>query len=152
EICLGGDGLAKEYLNKPALTEEKFVPNPFRPGERMYKTGDLGKWLPDGNIEFLGRKDEQVKIRGYRSEPGEIESCLKTCAGITDAIVVVKPDKAGEKELIAYLAASQQLDIAAIREHLSGQLPSYMLPDHYVLLDAIPLNVNGKVDKKQLPE
>ncbi|WP_299181729.1 amino acid adenylation domain-containing protein, partial [uncultured Chryseobacterium sp.] len=152
EICLAGDGLARGYLNNPGLTAEKFVANPFVPGARMYKTGDLGRWRPDGNIEFLGRKDEQVKIRGYRIEPGEIESCLKTFAGITDAVVVVKNNKAAEKLLAAYLVATGQPDMMAIREHLASQLPSYMLPDHYVQLEAFPLNANGKVDKKQLPD
>src|SRR5690606_30530648 len=96
EICLAGDGLARGYLNNPALTAEKFVPHPFRPAERMYKTGDLGRWLPDGNIEFLGRKDEQLKIRGYRIEPGEIENCLQACPGITEAVVMARTNKAGE--------------------------------------------------------
>ncbi|WP_298739283.1 amino acid adenylation domain-containing protein, partial [uncultured Chitinophaga sp.] len=152
EICLAGDGLTSGYLNKPALTAEKFIPNPFRPGELMYTSGDLGRWLPDGNIEFLGRKDEQVKIRGYRIEPGEIESCLKVFTGITDAVVIVKNNKAAEKELVAYLVVAEPINIVALRDHLSKQLPFYMLPDHYVQLDALPFNVNGKIDKKQLPD
>ncbi|WP_298734178.1 amino acid adenylation domain-containing protein, partial [uncultured Chitinophaga sp.] len=152
EICLGGDGLAKGYLNNPALTAEKFIPDPFRPGERIYKTGDLGRWTSEGNIEFLGRKDEQVKIRGYRIEPGEIEYCLQTYPRVTDAVVTAKTNQAGEKELAAYLVAKEPLDVAAIKEHLSGRLPSYMLPGHYVQMDALPLNANGKVDKKRLPD
>ncbi|WP_298731632.1 non-ribosomal peptide synthetase, partial [uncultured Chitinophaga sp.] len=152
EICIAGSGLARGYLHQPELSAEKFVPNPFRPGERMYRTKDLGRWLPDGNIEFLGRMDEQVKIRGYRIEPAEIEKCLQTFPGIIDAAVAARPNKAGEAELAAYLVATEQLNIGALRDHLTQKLPVYMLPDHYVQLDLLPLNANGKVDKKQLPQ
>jgi amino acid adenylation domain-containing protein/non-ribosomal peptide synthase protein (TIGR01720 family) len=152
EICIAGDGLARGYLNRPELTIEKFVENPFRAGERMYKTGDLGRWLPDGNIEFLGRKDNQVKIRGYRIELGEIESALQSLDLIDAAIVMARPVKTGDTELVAYIAGRQPLTAAAIRSELSGILPGYMIPGHYVQLDELPLTANGKVDRKRLPE
>ncbi|RBL90283.1 non-ribosomal peptide synthetase [Chitinophaga flava] len=151
EICLSGDGLADGYLNNPALTAEKFVPNPFRPGDRMYKTGDLGKWMPDGNIAFLGRKDEQVKIRGYRIEPGEIAACLLQHPDVTDAVVTAITSQEGEKELAAYFVSTKELQTTELRNHLSDALPAYMMPSHYIQLPVLPLNANGKVDKKRLP-
>ncbi|HJT73558.1 MAG TPA: amino acid adenylation domain-containing protein, partial [Chitinophaga sp.] len=151
EICIAGSGLARGYLNNPELTALKFVPNPFREGELMYRTGDLGKWLPDGNIEFIGRKDNQVKIRGYRIEPGEIESALQAFSGISAVAVVPYTNAEGEKELVAYLSGNDTLNVADIRAYLEQQLPSYMVPAHYVLLEALPLNTSGKIDRKNLP-
>ena len=151
EICIGGEGLARGYMNNKEMTRDKFVPNPFRAGERMYKTGDMGRWLPDGNIEFIGRKDDQVKVRGYRIELGEVESALQKYADIDGAAVAVKPNRNGENELVAYLTGQETLSITGIRTHLSGILPAYMVPDHYVQLETIPLNNNGKVDRKRLP-
>ncbi|MVT11418.1 non-ribosomal peptide synthetase [Chitinophaga tropicalis] len=151
EICIAGAGLARGYLNNRELTALKFVPNPFREDERMYRTGDLGKWLPDGNIAFIGRKDNQVKIRGYRIEPGEIESALQAFNGISAVAVVPYTNAAGEKELVAYLSGNDTLSAADIRAYLEQQLPSYMIPAHYVLLEALPLNTSGKIDRKNLP-
>ncbi|WP_368670040.1 amino acid adenylation domain-containing protein [Chitinophaga sp. GbtcB8] len=152
EICLAGYNLARGYLHQPALTAEKFVANPFKPGERLYRTGDLGRWLPDGNIAFAGRKDEQVKIRGYRIELGEIESILQQQPGIQAAVVLARPNSNGQKELVAYLVSEVTLNITALRAALGTILPAYMLPAHFVQLDVLPLNASGKVDKKNLPD
>ena len=156
ELCIAGDGLARGYLNKPELTEEKFAANPFVPGERMYKTGDLVRWLADGNIEFLGRIDHQVKIRGYRIEIGEIEATIKSHPSVQDAVVIVREDSAGEKRLVAYIVAKTNSDEnyseAGVREYLKKKLPQYMVPAILVQLETIPLNTNGKVDRFALPE
>jgi amino acid adenylation domain-containing protein len=152
EICIGGDGLARGYLKKPELTAEKFIANPFKTGERIYKTGDLGRWLADGTIEFIGRKDDQVKIRGYRVELGEIESILKSHPEIESAVVTARSNKEGEKEIVAYVVSREPLNAANIRSHLSMTLPAYMLPGHYVTLAALPLTSNGKIDRKKLPD
>jgi amino acid adenylation domain-containing protein len=152
EICIGGDGVARGYLNRPELTVEKFVENPFRPGERMYRTGDLGRWLEDGNIEFMGRKDEQVKVRGYRIELGEIESALQTHENIELCVVIARADKQGEKELVAYVTAKEELNIPELRRFLAGVLPAYMIPTHYVQMNELPLTSNGKVDRKSLQD
>jgi len=151
EICIGGDGLARGYLHNAALTAEKFVANPFEPGQRMYRTGDLGRWLEDGHIEYLGRLDDQVKIRGYRIELGEVEEALRSYAGI-EGVVVTAGGGSAEKELVAYVVSKEELHISAIRLHLSKILPHYMLPSHFVRLDHIPLNSNGKTDRKSLPD
>src|SRR5690606_2511391 len=140
-----------QYLNNPALTAQKFIPNPFRPGTLMYRTGDLGRWLPQGEIQYMGRKDEQLKIRGYRIEPGEIENALLTLPDLTAAVVTAVSNATGEQELAAYLTANRQIDIAEIRNHLAKLLPTYMLPAHYLQLDVMPLTTNGKIDKKMLP-
>jgi tyrocidine synthetase III len=152
EICISGDGLARGYLDQPALTAEKFVDNPFTPGERMYKTGDLGRWRPDGNIEFLGRKDDQVKIRGFRIELGEIEAALRNHPHIDAAVVIAKALNGAEKELVAYITSAEQMGIAELRTYLAKQLPAYMVPGHFVQLQALPVTPNGKVDKKKLPD
>jgi amino acid adenylation domain-containing protein len=152
EINIGGAGLARGYLNNTGLTAEKFVINPFSPGERMYKTGDLGRWLPNGNIEFTGRKDSQVKIHGYRIELGEIENALKNYRGITTAVAIAKPNTNDQKEIVAYLVSEEKVEPSAIRSWLSNTLPDYMLPSYYVQLDQLPLTVNGKVDSKKLPD
>ncbi|WP_217607388.1 amino acid adenylation domain-containing protein, partial [Chitinophaga sp. GbtcB8] len=152
EICIAGDGLAQGYLNQPELTTVKFIDNPFKPGERLYKTGDLGRWLSDGNIVFIGRKDEQVKIRGYRIELGEIENTLQTQTGIEAAVVIAKANNSGEKEIVAYIVSAATQNIADLRAALSKTLPAYMLPAHFVQLEVLPLTPNCKVDKKQLPE
>ncbi len=152
EICVGGDGLARGYLNQPELTVEKFVDNPFVPGQRMYRTGDMGRWLPDGNIEFMGRKDEQVKIRGYRIELGEIENALMQHPSIVNAAVVAKSTAEGEKEMAGYIAAKETLDATALILHIKQYLPAYMVPAYFVQLETLPLTPNGKVDRKQLPD
>jgi amino acid adenylation domain-containing protein len=151
ELCVGGEGLARGYRNNPTLTLEKFVPNPFVPGGRMYRTGDMTRWLPDGNIEFRGRKDDQVKIAGYRIELAEIETALQQYDGIETAVVVAKVNAEGEKELVAYLMGGQQLNAADIRAYLSKLLPVYMIPLHFVQLTRMPLSTNGKIDRSKLP-
>ncbi len=152
ELCISGDGLAAGYLNQPQLSSQKFVSNPFSPTERMYKTGDLVRWLPDGNIEFLGRMDSQVKIRGFRIELGEIESHLLQYKSIKEAIVVAREDRNGSKELCAYMVAKEELAPGEIREYLSSKLPAYMIPSFFMQVDKMPLTPNGKIDGKALPE
>jgi len=150
EICIAGLGLATGYLGRPELTAEKFLPDPFVPGERMYQTGDLGRRLPDLTIEFIGRKDDQVKIRGYRVELGEIESSLMQHEDVASAAVVLKPDGTGEPQLAAFLAGPPDLDIEKLRKYLEARLPAYMVPACYVRLDQLPLTANGKINKKLL--
>ncbi|WP_190285780.1 non-ribosomal peptide synthetase [Montanilutibacter psychrotolerans] len=155
EIHLGGTGLARGYLNRPELTRERFVADPFamRAGARMYKTGDLGRWLPGGTLEYLGRNDEQVKIRGFRIELGEIEVQLRRQPGIREAVVLARADAPGEQRLVAYLVAepNAELDPQASRQALAQTLPDHMVPAAYVVLDALPLMPNGKVDRRSLP-
>ena len=152
ELCLSGDGLARGYLKRPELTAEKFVDNPFIPGERMYRTGDLARWLPDGNIEFLGRIDHQVKIRGFRIELGEIENCLMELKAVKEAVILAREDESGDKYLCAYVVAEGELSIKELREHLTKSLPDYMIPSYFVQLTELPLNPSGKIDRKALPE
>jgi amino acid adenylation domain-containing protein len=147
EICISGTGLARGYLNKEQLTADKFSDNPLATGERIYRTGDIARWLPDGNIEFLGRNDEQVKIRGYRIEIGEIENCLADYSGVKEAKVVAGEFRLNNKEL----AVMEKLDANSLREHLRNKLPEYMIPSYFVQLEKIPLTPNGKVDRKALP-
>ncbi|GFN29878.1 non-ribosomal peptide synthetase [Paenibacillus xylaniclasticus] len=153
ELCVGGEGVARGYLNRPELTAEKFVDNPFRPGERMYKTGDMARWLPDGTIEYLGRIDSQVKIRGYRIEPGEIENELLKHPSIREAAVIPFQEERGTYALCAYVTGTSGVpDIGAIRSYLAQQLPEYMVPGYWVVIDQLPLNANGKLDRKALPK
>ena len=156
ELHIGGACLARGYLNKPELSKEKFIDNPFNPGSRLYKTGDLVRYLEDGNIEYLGRLDEQVKIRGFRIETGEIEQQLVAIEGVKASVVLVSVLDSGEKALIAYVVeetnhnSDKTLDIISVKSELSKTLPDYMLPSAMVMIDAIPLTPNGKVDKKSL--
>ncbi|WP_139487923.1 non-ribosomal peptide synthetase [Brevibacillus dissolubilis] len=157
ELCISGAGLAKGYLNNPEQTEEKFVPHPFLPGERLYRTGDMARWLPDGNIEFLGRIDNQVKIRGYRIEPEEIERHLINHAMVKDAVVTAKDDADGNKYLCAYItlnasASEETTVIEEVRAFAADALPDYMVPSFFVALEQIPRTINGKADWKALPE
>jgi len=154
EIVVGGVQVARGYLNRPELTAEKFIPNPFVKDKnaKMYKTGDLGRWLPDGNIEFLGRIDEQVKIRGYRIELGEIENVLQQCELVRQAVVVARKDKEGDKRLVAYIIPEKSFDRNAVITFLRGSLPEYMVPAIFVKLESFPITPNGKIDKKALPE
>ncbi|MDO6434612.1 amino acid adenylation domain-containing protein [Flavitalea sp. BT771] len=152
DLHIGGVGLARGYLHNPALTKEKFIADPFREGGRIYRTGDRARWLPDGNIEFIGRKDEQVKIRGYRIEAGEIEVALQGHASIDTAFVMARTNALGENELIAYVVCHEALNRSSIRSHIGKTLPSYMIPAHIVPIDAIPMTAHGKVDRTRLPE
>nr|WP_237179257.1 non-ribosomal peptide synthetase [Paenibacillus sp. MMS18-CY102] len=151
ELCIAGDGLARGYLNREALTAEKFVDNPFEPGKRMYRTGDIARWLPDGTLECLGRADHQVKIRGYRIELGEIENQLRKLAAVREIAVIAREDETGSKVLCAYYTAEGELGTAELRAALAQQLPSYMVPSHFVQMDALPLTPNGKLDRQALP-
>ncbi|MEG5173413.1 amino acid adenylation domain-containing protein [Microcoleus sp. B3-D7] len=155
ELHIGGISLARGYLNRPELTAEKFIPNPFgAPEARLYKTGDLARYLPDGNIEFLGRIDSQVKIRGFRIELGEIEAALGQHPDIAQAVVVAREDAPGEKRLVAYFVSNQKQapNSSEIRSFLETKLPEYMVPWAFVTLKSLPLTPNGKVDRRSLPE
>ncbi|OTA15175.1 Amino acid adenylation [Xenorhabdus vietnamensis] len=155
EIHIGGAGVARGYLNRPELTAERFVSDPFskKPDARMYKSGDLGRWLPDGNIEYLGRNDFQVKIRGFRIELGEIEAQLAACEGVKDVVVIAREDTAGDKRLVAYLIPQPDVILTPshLREQLSVHLMEHMIPSAFVILDAFPLTGSGKLDRKALP-
>jgi tyrocidine synthetase-3 len=154
ELCIGGVGLARGYLNRPELTTEKFFFKEFNHEghERLYRTGDLARWLADGNIEFLGRIDHQVKVRGFRIELGEIESRLLMHEHVKEAVVPARKDDKGILYLCAYIMAESQLDIAGLKEFLSQSLPGYMVPAYFMVLDEMPLNRNGKIDRKALPQ
>lgn len=155
EIYISGAGLARGYLNHPKLTEEKFVPNPFVTGTKMYRTGDLGSWLPNGNIEYLGRIDHQVKVRGYRVELGEIEEVLTQHQFIQDAVVVDYIDQQGDTYLCAYVISKKQdqkLNMTEVKEYVTKKIPKYMLPSFFIQLEEIPLTTNDKVDRKALPK
>jgi natural product biosynthesis luciferase-like monooxygenase protein len=153
ELYIGGDGLARGYLNHPELTAERFIPDPFaaRAGARLYHTGDAARYLPDGQIEFLGRVDQQVKIRGYRIEPGEVESVLAEHAAVEEAVLVAREDAAGEARLVAYLVTRAPLATGELRQFLKQKLPDYMIPSAFVTLDAMPLTPNGKINRRALP-
>ncbi|MCB2311580.1 amino acid adenylation domain-containing protein [Clostridium tagluense] len=150
EICIAGVGVGRGYLNKPELTNDKFTEDPFVPEERMFKTGDSGRWMEDGNIEYLGRNDFQVKIRGFRIELGEIEKQLLNCELVKEAVVLVKTDKTGEKYICAYVIGSENIVGSELKVKLSKALPDYMIPAFFIQLDKIPLTSNGKVNRKKL--
>jgi amino acid adenylation domain-containing protein len=160
ELYIGGDGLARGYLNRPELTAEKFIPNPISEDlskDRLYKTGDLGRYLPDGNIEFLGRIDDQVKIRGFRIELGEIEAVLNQHPAAAETVVIIQEDIPGDKHLVAYIVPTnpksniQNLKSDLLRQFLKEKLPGYMVPSAYVVLKSLPLTPSGKVDRRALP-
>ncbi|MBE9179857.1 amino acid adenylation domain-containing protein [Oculatella sp. LEGE 06141] len=155
ELHIGGAGLARGYLNRPELTREKFIPNPYsdRVGDRLYKTGDLVRYLPDGTIEFLGRIDHQVKVRGFRIELGEIEAALSQSPAVAQTVVMAREDHPGDKRLVAYVVPSQEHAPSAneLRSLLKDSLPDYMIPAAFVMLETLPLNSNGKVDRRALP-
>ena len=152
EICLAGAGLARGYLNRPRLTAEKFIEDPFVPGERMYRTGDLGRWLPDGTIEFIGRSDDQLKMRGFRIELGEIEHRLQERKEVNRALVLARKNDREEIELVAYLTGEHLPPGSDLHAYLSKHLPAYMIPNSFVPLEAFPLTANGKIDRKALPD
>ncbi|MEH2354881.1 amino acid adenylation domain-containing protein [Nostoc sp.] len=153
ELHIGGAGLARGYWNRPELTEEKFIPSPFESGKRLYKTGDLARYLTDGKIEFLGRIDHQVKIRGFRIELGEIEALLEQHPQVRETVVVAREDIPNDCRLVAYLVNHENAppSVNELREFLKEKLPEYMLPSAFVVLDALPLTPNGKVDRRALP-
>jgi amino acid adenylation domain-containing protein/thioester reductase-like protein/non-ribosomal peptide synthase protein (TIGR01720 family) len=164
ELYIGGDGVSRGYLNRTELTSERFVENPFdrqekldKPYKEIYNTGDLARWLPDGNIDFLGRVDHQVKIRGFRIETGEIEAQILKREEVKEAVVITRDDSAGEKFLCAYIVSDQEaiepgqeLSVSALRDYLLQELPDYMVPSYFIIIDRIPLTPNGKVDRKSL--
>ncbi|NEP87682.1 MAG: amino acid adenylation domain-containing protein, partial [Okeania sp. SIO2C2] len=153
ELYIGGEGVGAGYLNRPDLNTERFLSNPFKAGARMYKTGDLARYLPDGNIEYLGRIDNQVKIRGFRIEIGEIENVLEKHLQVEQGVVIAREDTPGDKRLVAYIVSGKsQLSINELREFINTQLPDYMIPSAFVFLDALPLTPNGKIDRRALPD
>lgn len=149
ELCIAGPGLAKGYVGNETLTQEKFIPNPFNAGEKIYRTGDLAKWLPGGDIEFIGRKDFQVKIRGYRVEPGEVEQAIKTISGVEN-VLVTTVEMQGSIQLVAYYSG-KKFEEKYIGEQLEQKLPAYMIPSFILHIQQFPLTPNGKIDRKQLP-
>ncbi|MCH6198671.1 amino acid adenylation domain-containing protein [Aquiflexum sp. LQ15W] len=152
EICIGGVGLARGYLNREELTREKFIENPYRPEERLYRTGDLGRWRGDGNLEYLGRMDDQVKIRGYRIELGEIESVLVLHPNVKQAVVMARENGQGDKRLVGYVICDGTFDKESVSAFLRSKLPEYMVPALWVKLEKLPLTLSGKTDRKALPD
>ena len=150
EIYIGGTGLARGYLNKPALTDEAFVAHPFNQHKKVYRTGDLGKWLPDGNLEFIGRIDQQIKIRGYRVELMEVEGFIASCSGVKDVAVVDREYETGEKYLHAFIIPESDFSLKELKTLLPVELPEYMIPSHFSLLSELPQTENGKTDRKAL--
>ena len=156
ELCVGGEGLARGYLGRPELTAERFIPDPYasQPGERLYRSGDEGRYLRLGDVEYLGRKDQQVKIRGFRIETGEIESVLRAHDGVSESVVVAREGREREKFLVAYVvpAAFAEVNQGELRSWVQAKLPDYMVPSHFVMLTALPLTASGKLDRRALPE
>jgi amino acid adenylation domain-containing protein len=152
ELCISGVGLGRGYVNNQTLTDEKFVLNPYLPGQRLYRTGDIARWLPDGNIEYLGREDFQIKIRGLRIELGEIESTIREFPGIKDCVVVSKSYSESIALIFAYIVAVEGMIVEDLKQHLRMHLPDYMIPNQFVEIDAVPISPNGKADRKALPD
>ena len=152
ELCIAGVGLARGYVNNAALTDEKFTDNPANPGERIYRTGDVARWLPDGNVEYLGREDHQVKIRGLRIELGEIENTIREYQGITDCVVLVKKYSDNIILIIAYVVCKADVELEGLKNYLKKHLPDYMIPNHVERIGELPLTPSGKADRKALPE
>jgi aryl carrier-like protein len=154
ELCIGGVQVARGYLNQPGLTAERFVANPFRPEERIYRTGDMARYRSDGVIEFLGRRDHQVKIRGNRVECGEVEAVLAAHPAVAKAVVVARTDEErGEQRLVAYIvpAGNEAPRIGELRAHVGSHVPAYMVPAAFITVEALPLTPSGKVDRLALP-
>ncbi len=152
ELLAGGEGVARGYLGRPALTAERFIPDPWGDGARLYRTGDLVRWRPDGLLEFLGRRDGQVKIRGFRVELGEIEAALALHPAVREAVVVARPVTGTDNQLVAYVAHAAGADAEELRAFLRDRLPEAMIPAFFVSLDSLPLTANGKVDRRALPD
>jgi hypothetical protein len=154
ELYIGGDGVAREYFGQAGLSAEKFIPHPFseEAGTRVYRTGDIGRYLADGNVEFIGRVDEQVKLRGYRIELGEIETVLQAHPAVEQAIVLAREDEPGEKRLAAYLVTKEQVNEKDLKKYLLQKLPDYMVPAAFIHMDEMPLTAHGKIDRKSLPK
>src|SRR5205823_10934959 len=152
EIAFSGVCVGRGYVNDPERTAQAFTTDPYRPGNRLYRTGDYGRWLPEGTIEFLGRRDEQVKIRGYRIEIGEIENRLLQMPGVEQAAVVIDGRSDQTRNLVAFFTGSAGLEPADLRDFLAAALPDYMVPHYFHRLEALPHNENGKVDKRRLIE
>ncbi|WP_189032800.1 non-ribosomal peptide synthetase, partial [Paenibacillus albidus] len=152
ELWVGGDGVARGYKNLDELTAEKFIADPFQEGGRMYLTGDMAKWQPGGNLEFIGRVDNQLKIRGFRVETGEVERQISSHDFVDEAVVIAKEHQDGHKYLCAYVVSKNDLTVQEMREYLAERLPEYLHPTGYVFMDELPLNQNGKINRKALPE
>ncbi|MDQ1354871.1 MAG: hypothetical protein QG657_5180, partial [Acidobacteriota bacterium] len=152
ELYISGDGVARGYLNRPGFTAEKFIPDPFCPGNIMYRSGDLASRSLDGNFEFSGRIDDQVKIRGFRVELGEIETRLASFPGVKEAVVLAQEEEKGDKYLCAFVVSDDKNTVSELREYLTKELPDYMIPSYFVPLEKIPLTPNGKIDRKALPK
>jgi acyl carrier protein len=153
-LYIGGLVLSREYLNRPELTAERFIPDPFsnQGGARLYNSGDIAKFLPNGAIEYLGRADHQVKIRGFRVEPGEVESVLEQHEAIKEAVVTASENASGDKQLIAYLVRdSENYSVSQLLQFMRQRLPDYMIPSAFMEMDSLPLSPNGKVDRRRLP-
>jgi len=155
ELYVGGAGLGRGYLNRPELTDERFIPHPFKKlgKARLYKSGDLARYLPNGDFEYLGRGDQQVQVRGFRVELGEIEVVLGEVEDVRKTVVVLREDEPGDERIVAYFVTASlgQVSAAELRKHLRKKLPEYMIPQYFVELPSIPLTPNGKADRKALP-
>jgi len=154
EIYIGGAGLARGYVSQAGLTAERFMPHPFVAGARLYRTGDVGRWNREGELEYLGRGDTQVKVRGFRIELEEIEAAVGRTAGVAECVVELREARRGDQRLVCYvvLEAGAQLNVSELREQLREQLPEYMVPGVFVELEQLPLSAHGKLDRKRLPE
>ena len=156
EIVVAGEGVSDGYLGRPDLTAERFLPDPLgeRPNARLYRSGDLGRQMPDGDLEYLGRADDQVKLRGFRIELGEIEAVLRSAADVRDAVVVLRENQITEPRLIAYVVPEdgKALQVASLREHVANYLPDYMVPAAYVRMQRVLRTINDKVDRAALPQ
>jgi acyl carrier protein len=155
ELYAAGDGLARDYLNRPELTAEKFVPNPFgQPGERAYRTGDIASYRANGQIEFMGRRDDQLKVRGFRIEPGEIEAVVGSHPAVREVVVLAREDSTGQKQLVCYAVLDSSIGAGTgdWRAFLKQRLPDYMIPSWFEIIEQLPVTPNGKVDRKALLE
>ena len=151
ELCVAGSGVARGYLNRPELTAEKFVENPFGEG-KLYRTDDLARWLPDGNIMCLGRIDDQIKIRGFRIELGEVENAIRKLPEVKDCAVIVRKDNYNENAIYAYIVSDEEVSVSSVRDRLGQVLPEYMIPAYMGQIEVIPVTASGKLDRRALPE